>query len=224
MFKVQAAAAARRGIPARRAVCALLAIAALFAVASPARTESTVECHSKRYQYDECWAGPLKKPQLIHQISSSACILNKSWGYNPKSRYIWVAEGCAGVFADVAGYHHGRGGGHDADTRAYDDRGHDTGAVVGGAVLGALVAGMAEDGRKHHGHAHTTTNYVYVDGDNDCHGVGCLVDDPDANDDIDPTPQFDAEGEPNFDEHGDYQGCHGVGCLVDDPYDDGDNG
>ena len=31
------------------------------------------------------------------------------------------------------------------------------------------------------------------------------------------TPQFDKNGEPNFDTHGNYQGCHGVGCLVDDP-------
>ncbi|WMT92520.1 hypothetical protein [Pelagibacterium sp. H642] len=32
---------------------------------------------------------------------------------------------------------------------------------------------------------------------------------------IDPRPQFDAEGNPNFDEDGNYIGCHGVGCEVD---------
>ncbi|RLL64649.1 hypothetical protein D8666_22400 [Ochrobactrum soli] len=44
------------------------------------------------------------------------------------------------------------------------------------------------------------------------------VDNPD--DEVDNTPQFDKEGEPNFDEHGNYQGCHGMGCPTDDPGDD----
>ncbi|WP_048648846.1 DUF3011 domain-containing protein [Nitratireductor soli] len=179
------------------------------------RAESTLDCRSRNHQYDECWAGPLRKPQLIHQISSSPCILNRTWGYNPKSQYIWVAEGCAGVFADVAGYHHGRGGGFDGNARMYDNRGHDIGAVIGGAVIGALIEGMAdEQSRKRR---HTISNHRDDGGYNGCHGVGCLVDDPDEY--VDSTPQFDREGEPNFDEHGNYQGCHGVGCLVDDPGD-----
>lgn len=70
---------------------------AVWVTASGASAQSTVECRSHNYQYDECYAGPLRKPQLIHQISSSACILNRTWGYNPKSRYIWVAQGCSGV-------------------------------------------------------------------------------------------------------------------------------
>jgi hypothetical protein len=177
--------------------------------------QSTVECHSRHYQYDECWAGPLRKPQLIHQVSSNPCILNRTWGYNPKSKYIWVAQGCQGVFADVGGYHHGRGDGFDPGARRYDHRGNDVGAVVGGAVLGALIEGMAEDqNRKHH---HSTSNYNKLDGYNGCHGTGCLVDDPDQA--VDNTPQFDKQGFPNFDEHGNYQGCHGAGCLVDDPDD-----
>lgn len=36
---------------------------------------------------------------------------------------------------------------------------------------------------------------------------------------IDPTPQFDRDGNPNFDTHGNYQGCHGMGCRVDNPDD-----
>jgi hypothetical protein len=184
-------------------------------ISAPAKAEGTVECHSRNYKYDECWAGPLSKPQLIHQISSSACILNRTWGYNPNSKYIWVAQGCSGVFADVGGYHHGRGDKFDANARAYDHRGHDTGAVIAGAVLGALVESMAEDqGRKHR---HATSNYRADDSYNGCHGAGCRVDNPDRA--IDNTPQFDRNGEPNFDEHGAYQGCHGAGCLVDDPAD-----
>ncbi|RWL22592.1 MULTISPECIES: hypothetical protein [Mesorhizobium] len=56
-------------------------------------------------------------------------------------------------------------------------------------------------------------------GYNGCQGIGCMGDDPDRA--VDNTPQFDKEGEPNFDEHGSYLGCHGAaGCLVDDPGDD----
>ncbi|KQZ14464.1 MULTISPECIES: DUF3011 domain-containing protein [unclassified Mesorhizobium] len=178
----------------------------------PAKAQSTVECHSRHYQYDECFAGPLVKPQLIHQMSGSPCILNRTWGYNPKSRYIWVAQGCAGVFADVGGYHHGRGDDFDKNARMYDHHGHDLGNVVAGAVLGAIIEGMADD--KKHGHRHTTSNYRADDKYNGCHGIGCKVDNPDE---IDDRPQFDRNGEPNFDTHGNYQGCHGAGCLVDNP-------
>lgn len=50
-----------------------------------------------------------------------------------------------------------------------------------------------------------------------CHGEGCLVDNPDDSDYIDPRPQFDSQGEPNFDTEGNYIGCRGLGCDVDDP-------
>ncbi|MDF3856610.1 DUF3011 domain-containing protein [Paracoccus pantotrophus] len=218
MLRKKSASLVRRDLIARYAIIALFGAGINIAAAAPVMAETTVECHSRNHKYDECWAGPLKKPQLIHQISNASCILNKTWGYNPKSQYIWVAQGCAGVFADVAGYHHGRGGGHDANARAYDDHGHDVGAVVGAAVIGALVGSMTSDEHNHRGHAHTTTNNYYeANVYSGCHGIGCYVDNPNADDEIDPRPQFDAQGEPNFDEDGNYQGCHGMGCLVDDP-------
>jgi len=46
--------------------------------------------------------------------------------------------------------------------------------------------------------------------------AGCATDDSS----IDTRPQFDRNGNPNFDTHGNYQGCHGVGCQVDTPDDD----
>ena len=113
-----------------RILTAAGALLALGYMALPAQAESTVKCVSRNYQYDECWAGPLKRPQLIHQVSSSACILNRSWGYNPQSGYIWVANGCAGVFADVVGYHYGRGGQVDPGARTYDEHGHDVAATA----------------------------------------------------------------------------------------------
>lgn len=37
---------------------------------------------------------------------------------------------------------------------------------------------------------------------------------------IDDRPQYDKDGNPNFDTQGNYQGCHGIGCQVDNPDDD----
>ncbi|WP_083347333.1 DUF3011 domain-containing protein [Rhizobium sp. LCM 4573] len=202
-----------------------LAIAAIALNAphlvAEAQAQATVECRSRHYQYDECYAGPLSRPQLIHQTSSAPCILNRTWGYNPNSQYVWVAQGCAGVFADVGGYHYGRGDGFDPGARMYDHRGHDIGGVVAGAVLGSIIEGIAEDSK--HKHHHTTSNFIDDDGFNGCHGIGCTVDNPDSggNDNVDTTPQFDKDGNPNFDTQGNYQGCHGVGCLVDNPDDPG---
>lgn len=34
---------------------------------------------------------------------------------------------------------------------------------------------------------------------------------------IDDRPQYDKDGNPNFDTQGNYQGCHGIGCTVDNP-------
>jgi len=195
----------------RYVLAAAIGVCTVQVTTEDASAQSTVECRSRNYQYDECFAGPLKQPQLIHQVSSSSCILNRTWGYNPNSGYIWVAQGCAGVFADVGGYHHGRGDGFDANARMYNHQGHDVGSVVAGAVLGALVQGMVDN--REQNHRHTTSNYRDDSGYNGCHGVGCLVDNPDEV--VDNTPQFDRDGEPNFDEHGNYQGCHGLGCLVD---------
>lgn len=150
---------------------AALAAASLGTV-TDAAAQNTVECHSRDYQYTECYAGGLSRPQLIHQISSSACILNRSWGYNPRSGYIWVGDGCAGTFADVGGYHHGRGDTYDDGARHYDARGRDAGAVIGGLVLGAMIGGAASSSDHHH-----SSRDSGYDG---CHGNGCLVTNPDA--------------------------------------------
>lgn len=36
---------------------------------------------------------------------------------------------------------------------------------------------------------------------------------------IDTRPQYDKDGNPNFDTEGNYIGCHGIGCEVDNPDD-----
>lgn len=201
----------------------------LALIASPfvARAQATVECRSHNFQYNECQA-PLSRPQLVYQISSSSCIANRTWGFNPVTRRIWVAEGCAGVFADVGGYHYGRSDRYDRGARYYDNRGQDVGPVVAGAVLGAI---LGSSGKSSHSTTHyTTSNYYYsrpdsghTSGYTGCHGLGCLVDTPadatSSNDAVDTRPQYDKQGEPNFDTKGNYQGCHGIGCDVDTPAD-----
>lgn len=134
--------------------------------------QPTVECRSRDYKYSECPAQGLSRPQLIHQISSSSCILNRTWGYNPRSGYLWVSDGCSATFADVSGYHHGRGDTYDEGARRYDDRGRDAGLVIGGLVLGALVEGAVSSDSHHKKRSDS--------GYDGCHGTGCLVDDPDA--------------------------------------------
>lgn len=182
-----------------------------LANAPMAQAQSTVECHSRNYQYTECQA-PLRSPQLVHQISSSACIINHTWGFNPATRRIWVSQGCSGVFADVGGYHHGRSDSYDPGARSYNDRGYDTGAMTAGMIAGAILGAAADSGKSY---SHTTSNYYYTAPPSRPR---------DTSQDTDySTPQFDKQGNPNFDTSGGYIGCHGVGCTVDiPPSDDSD--
>jgi hypothetical protein len=200
----------------------------------PALAEVTVECRSINYAYTECQA-PLDEPQLIHQLSSNACIVNRTWGFNPHTRRIWVSDGCSGVFADPGGYHHGRSGTYDDGARQYDHHGNDAGAMVAGAIIGAVIGSAAASSGHHH--SHSTSNYYYssnqfmetpsrwrpdASGYAGCHGTGCLVDSPERHgrhsQAVDPTVQkFDKDGNPNYDADGNYIGGHGLGTTVDNP-------
>lgn len=182
---------------------------------------ATVECHSVRYEYSECRA-PLRSPQLIHQISGSSCILNRTWGFDRRRQRLWVDQGCSGVFADVGGYHHGSSGTFDPGSRRYDDRGRDMGLLVLGSIAGAALA--SSDRHEHYPNYRSDTSSYAHGGYDGCHGMGCLVDPPNndgGSDDIDKRPSFDKQGNPNFDTQGNWIGCHGAGCGVDPPSDDG---
>lgn len=154
-------------------------IIGLAGIAPAALAQEVVECRSTNYQYNECYARGLSRPQLIHQISSSSCILNRTWGYNPRSGYIWVGEGCSGTFADVGGYHHGRGDTYDSGARHYDSRGNDAGLVVGGAVLGAVLGSVLSGGDSDDRPRPRPQPRYYPDAYDGCHGSGCLVSNPD---------------------------------------------
>ncbi len=174
----------------------------------PSHAQQTVECRSHNNRYTECQA-PLQSPQLVHQISSASCIVNRTWGFNPNTHRLWVAEGCAGVFADPQGYHHGRGDSYDAGARHYDARGHDTGGLAAG-LLAAVLIGAALDDDDSKSRDYTTSNDYYSHPSHRRH-------DRSDSQAVDTQPHFDKEGNPNFDTEGRYIGCHGVGCEVDNP-------
>lgn len=203
-----------------RSVFAAACLALTYLPSSAVLAQSctvTVECHSVSYQYSECRA-PLRAPQLIHQISSSSCILNRTWGFDRRSQRLWVDQGCSGVFADVGGYHHGRNGTYDPGSRRYDDRGRDVGLLILGSIAGAALA--SSDRHEHHSNYRSDTHSYAHGGYDGCHGVGCLVDAPNnegGSGAIDTRPSFDKQGNPNFDTQGNWIGCHGVGCDVDPP-------
>lgn len=68
-------------------LCFVLGALMLVPVAS-AQDGVTVECKSRNYQYEECWAGMLNDPALILQKSSASCILNRNWGFNQTTGYL----------------------------------------------------------------------------------------------------------------------------------------
>lgn len=201
----------------RSVIAAGLALSCFAPPTASARGNVSVECHSVSYEYSECRA-PLQNPQLIHQISGSACILNRTWGFDRGNQRLWVDQGCSGVFADVGGYHHGRSGTFDAGSRRYDDRGQDLGLLVMGTIAAAALA-SSDRSERHSNYRSDTHSYAHG-GYDGCHGIGCMVDRPNSDGDstaIDTRPSFDNNGNPNFDTQGNWIGCHGAGCGVDAP-------
>jgi hypothetical protein len=95
------------------------ALVNLFAVCTTAharRDAGTVECHSSDYKYLECPTS-FRGAELVRQTSDTACVRNKTWGFNDQTGSVWVSGGCAGEFGEAA-Y---------VDQGAYDDGGRDRG-------------------------------------------------------------------------------------------------
>jgi hypothetical protein len=207
--------------------CSVSLLALSFATSAVA---STVECKSRNYEYTECRAN-FRAPQLVVQESRSPCIVNRTWGFNPQTRYLWVAEGCAGIFDDQRGYHYGRSDRYDTGAPRYDDRGRYIGPHGTGELVDRPWHDRAQDVDPtpqfdRNGNPNFDEHGRYIGG----HGVGQLVDDPDSQEqdrsqDVDPTVQkFDRQGNPNYDADGRYIGGHGLGTKVDPPSDDDDGG
>ncbi len=87
--------------------------------------------------------------------------MNRSWGYNPRKNYVWVSDGCSGVFSDSNGYHHGRTNTYDKDARIYNPSKQ-------------RISQIADLYNDDYDRTHNTSEDY--DG---CHGMGCLVDNPD---------------------------------------------
>jgi len=77
---------------------ARLAIAALLCVcAAPALAQYTMRCESRNYAHNFCpSAGPVISASVVRQISSSPCVLGRTWGW--RGNGIWVADGCEAEF------------------------------------------------------------------------------------------------------------------------------
>jgi len=110
--------------------CALLALSLAFCGAASARGDDTVECRSRNYQQAECDAD-FREAELRQQLSESACVEGRNWGYDRRSGTLWVSDGCAGVFGEGSGPRHydddrryDNDGRYDNDRR-YDDRRYD---------------------------------------------------------------------------------------------------
>jgi hypothetical protein len=58
-----------------------------------------VTCSSEDGRYKTCaWNGRQGPPQLIEQLSNTACIQGRTWGYDRREG-LWVDRGCRGRFA-----------------------------------------------------------------------------------------------------------------------------
>ena len=61
-----------------RILLPILTVVGTLLWTAPAFAKDTVECLSKSYKYNECYAGPLDNPVLIYQSSNADCIMNRT--------------------------------------------------------------------------------------------------------------------------------------------------
>ena len=82
-----------------RVVCFGIAVVVCLIVSPSASAEQIIRCRSNDYQYNHCPTrehGPIR---LTQQISKSACIEGRTWGYD--RRGVWVDQGCDAKFRVV---------------------------------------------------------------------------------------------------------------------------
>lgn len=187
---------------------AATSLVAVFHVSQATAANDTIVCSSPKRGYHEC-STRFSAPILVRQIGRNACIINNTWGYNPATGHIWVNGGCRGVFAEQHGYHRGRAGTMDVTARRYSYRGDFIG-------YGPLVNVQRNQVTNNITNIHQNIiNFQPTVTFND-HEMSRFED---HSQDVDTTPHFDRQGNPNFDVNGNYIGPHGVGALVDPPDD-----
>lgn len=82
---------------------------------------------------------------------------------------------------------------------AGSDRKPSAGDVAAAIIVGGVVGAVLDNNNSHRRHVDNYYPKPRQRQDNQW---------------VDPTPQFDNQGNPNFDTHGNYQGPHGLGKLV----------
>jgi hypothetical protein len=68
----------------------------------------TFTCRSDNFRQSYCAADTRGGVSLVRQVSNSACIEGRTWGYDNSG--VWVTEGCAGEFALGGRYNEGYAG------------------------------------------------------------------------------------------------------------------
>ena len=59
-----------------------------------------VRCESISHNYKECYVGgEISDAELDQQLSSASCRRGRSWGFSRYDDYIWVDDGCRGIFS-----------------------------------------------------------------------------------------------------------------------------
>lgn len=58
-----------------------------------------IRCESVSNRYTECASGFTHPPQLLRQLSRTACVEGRTWGHRPGM--VWVSGGCRAEFAEV---------------------------------------------------------------------------------------------------------------------------
>lgn len=177
----------------------IFALSVLFDTAN-GYAQQTISCSSRHGRYGECAAFSLSSPQLIYQQSSTPCIVNRTWGFNRQTGYLWVTAGCRGVFGDLSGFHYGKSGGFDLNVRQYTDRGVYVSPQSMGMVVYPPIAGLPQR--------------TYIENYTITINRQSKQVEPANAAQLDQTPQFDRDGNPNFDEAGNYTGPHGLETHV----------
>lgn len=77
-----------------------------------------IRCESINSRYTECASGFRHPPQVVRQLSRTACIEGRTWGHRPGM--IWVSGGCRAEFTEARP----TGGGQLAEVRCESVRGY----------------------------------------------------------------------------------------------------
>jgi hypothetical protein len=70
-----------------------------FAPGAMLNPNYSVTCSSVKMRPSSCaWNRDYGRPHLQRQLSGSACVENRTWGYDAARSMIWVNSGCSGLF------------------------------------------------------------------------------------------------------------------------------